>query len=173
MYIKNPELIELINEHFQDPISKDIALTYAICVELGTITTLYELGLFKSIEDEHKYRILLVCEDEDWDGSTRKYKLRYSLFTENNNVSKFDEYLLWLKKNPKLKAVSGRFDGLYETRQAFKAIESTMPDFSRLQACTEDFYVKQGQYAPKLLTFITGHLRAEYDAWEKSKSKLI
>jgi hypothetical protein len=171
----NPDLLHLIDTKFDTAIDKDIAITYAICVWANTIITLYQLGLFKNETEEYKYRILLVDENPDATGSQRQYKLKVPLFV-NNDIDEdlWQEFYKWLVTNPRLVSNKGRFVNNSEGRFAFKELQQIKEfDISRFKACTEAYYMREGQYAKNLTSYLQELAYGEYIGFRETKSNIL
>lgn len=174
----NPELIDTINKHFDSVDDKEDALMLAMCLYLNNIMFLYRRGIVKSQDEEDtlfkRFRILFVQEDPDNDTVARKFKLKIPLFVSEVEESQWDIYYKWLVKNLKLSAQKGRFSQTIEGKEAFKELQLIKGfDLARLQACTEAYYMREGQYAKALPKFLVENARGEYEGYKEVKSKLI
>nr|HPQ79637.1 hypothetical protein [Candidatus Dojkabacteria bacterium] len=158
-----------------NPDDRDAALTYACCVELGTITTLYRWGLFKTEDDESKYRILLVDENVDAIGSQRKYKLKVPLWVNEIDLDLYDTYYKALIKSPKMVQHKARLVNNIEGKEAFQDIQELVKGFdvNRFIEATINYYVKEGQYAKSLPKFLTELGIGYYESYKEVKSNLI
>lgn len=173
--VVNPKLLELIDEHFHTVEDKDCALTYCLCVELGTIITLYKWGVFKNEANESKFRILFVNEDPEAIGSQRKYKLKIPLFVTDVDKSLYSKYYKELIKNPKLTPFKTKLVNRAEGKQAFEELVDMYDEFDlkHFLDATVDYYTTAGQYATALPKFLQEAAMAAYESFKKEKSNLL
>lgn len=172
--IINPKLLELIDSIFDNVDDQKCALTYAACIELDTLDTLYNWGVFKDVSDEHKFRVALMERDIEGDTLQAKYKLRFPLFVNEVEEDMWDEFYKWLVKNPKLTVHKGRFSNTQDGRDAFKELQLIKDfDISRFKASVETYYNREGQYAKALPKFLIENAKGEYEGFREIKSKLI
>lgn len=170
----NPKLLELIESVFDNIDDQKQALTFAACIELDTLDTLYSWGVFKDNSDEHKFRVALMERDIETDSLQVKYKLRFPLFVNEVEQDYYNEFLSWLVKNPKLVQHKGRFSNTQEGRLAFKELQLTKDfDINRFKASVETYYNREGQYAKALPKFLQENAKGEYEGFVKEKSNVL
>lgn len=172
--IINPKLLELIDKVFDNVDDQKCALTYAACIELDTLDTLYSWGVFKDVSDEHKFRVALMERDIEGDTLQPKYKLRYPLFVNSVEEDLFDVYHKALVMRFKTLPQSSRLFGNAKTREAFKALQMRHKDFDvqRMIDATINYYIKE-EFTKNLDGFLNDLGDTKYLAWEKQKSKIL
>jgi len=174
----NPELLKIIDRHFDTIEDKEDALLLCTCVELNNIMFLYRRGVVKNQGEEDtlfkRFRILFVLEDPDSDTMARKYKLRYPLWIEELEEDLFTVYHKALVMRFKTLPQSSRLIGNTKTREAFKELQMRHKDFDiqRIIDATIDYYEKE-EFTKNLDNFLIDLGDTKYLAWEKRKNKMI
>lgn len=174
----NPELLKLIEETFDTLYDQKKALHFCIAIFADTMDVLYEWGVMANEQEEHKFRIALMERNIEEDSLQAKYSLRYPLFVDEIKRTQWDEFYEYLTTNPRLKSVSARFvqkhNGLIG-KNVFTHFVGSIQDFDmgRLKACTEAYYLKEGQYSKNLVSYLDEVAKGQYMGYREVKSKLI
>lgn len=170
----NPKLLEYINKIFDNLYDQKKAIHFCIATFLDSIDVLYEWGVMKDEEEEHKFRIALMERDVDTEGLQAKYKLKYPLFVNDVEEDVWDDFYKWLVKNPKLASHKGRFSSTLEAKKAFEELQ-LIKDFNldRFREAVTQYYLREGQYAKALPKFLVENAKGEYEGFREVKSKLI
>lgn len=170
----NPKLLEYIESIFDNIYDQKKAIHFCVAVFLDSIDVLYEWGIMKDEQEEHKFRIALMERDIDTDSLQAKYKLRFPLFVNDVEEDVWDEFYKWLVKNPKLTSHKGRFSSTLEGKKAFEELQLIKDfDIGRFKASVETYYNREGQYAKALPKFLVENAKGEYEGFKEVKSKLI
>ena len=93
-----PQLNNILINYIESLLSKgvnidpDIALLYAFASEYNLVHGLYQLGIFKHMDDEVVYRINFLQDDTNNEvGSKRMYKCRIPLFQGDGNITTYKQ----------------------------------------------------------------------------------
>jgi hypothetical protein len=170
----NPKLLELIESVFDNVDDQKCAITYAACIELDTLDTLYSWGVFKDNSDEHKFRVALMERDIETDSLQVKYKLKYPLWVNEVEEDLWDDFYKWLHVNPKLKSYSAKLRTTPEAKKSFRELQLIKEfDLDRFKAATEQYYLETGEYSLALPKFLVELGRGKYEGFVKEKSNVL